>query len=155
MGRHDEIEGVLVHCDRDVLVVGAGAGPYDEIAGAPFQRARLGGVCSLLRVVVVALEALALAPCVGLVIVFALGVELAVVGETFAPLYDSLRLLVRMLPDHMSCLCCRDLCLIDVVALEGEFDRENNPMSQEVIPHVLLVLDLLYNDVRHSRIPRL
>ena len=155
MGRHDEIEGVLVHCDRDVLVVGAGPGLYDEIAGAPFQCARLGGVCSLLRVVVVALEALALAPCVGLVIVLALGVELAVVGETFAPLYESLRLLVRMLPDHMSCLCCRELCLIHVVAREGEFDRVNNPMRQELIPHVLLVLvvvalDLLYNDVWHS-----
>ena len=90
-----------------------------------------------------ALEALALAPCVGLLRVFALGVELAVDGDTLAHPYDSLRLLVRMLPDHMCCVCCREPCLIHVVAGEGEFDRENNPMSHEVIPRILLVLDLL------------
>ena len=76
-----------------------------------------------------ALVPLALAPCVGLLRVFALGVELAVDGDTLAHPYDSLRLLVRMLPDHMCCLCCREPCLIHVVDdWEGEFDRENNPM---------------------------
>ena len=54
MWRHDEIEGVLLHWDRDVLVMGSEAGsgaPFqcvqvmgsgpglydDELSGAPFQ----------------------------------------------------------------------------------------------------------------------
>ena len=48
----------------------------------------------------------ALAPRVGFPCVFALGVVLAVAGGALALPYDSLRLLVRMRPDHMSCLCC-------------------------------------------------
>ena len=92
-----------------------------------------------------ALVPLALAPCVGLLRVFALGVELAVDGDTLAHPYDSLRLLVRMHPDHMSCLCCRAPCTILVVARGGEFDRANNPMGRdEIFPQVPLDhLDLL------------
>ena len=65
MWRHDEIEGVLLHWDRDVLVMGSEAGsgaPFqcaqamgsetgiydDEMSGAPFQCAHVWGVCALL-----------------------------------------------------------------------------------------------------------
>ena len=61
------------------MVAGAGSGLHDEIAGAPVPCARLGGVGSLLLVVLVTLVALALGPCVGLLIVLVLGRELAVV----------------------------------------------------------------------------
>ena len=62
-----------------MLVAGAGSGLHDEIAGAPVPCARLGGVGSLLLVVLVALEALALEPCIGYLIVLVLGRGLAVV----------------------------------------------------------------------------
>ena len=66
VGIHDEIVGALVPGERLVLLAGAGSDLHDEIEDAPFPRARLGGVCSLVRVVVVALEALALGPWSGL-----------------------------------------------------------------------------------------
>ena len=55
-----------------VLVVGAGSGLHDEIAGALVPCVRLGGVGSLLLVVLVVLVALALGPCVGLLLLVVL-----------------------------------------------------------------------------------
>ena len=65
-----------------VLVVGAGADLYDEIAGAPVPCARLGGVGSLLLVVLVVLEALALDVCIGLLL---LVVVVALVALALGP----------------------------------------------------------------------
>ena len=62
-----------------VLVAGVGSGLYDEIADAPVPCERLGGVGSLLLGVLVALEALALEPCIGYLSVLVLGRGLAVV----------------------------------------------------------------------------
>ena len=70
---------------------------------------------------------LALAPCVLCLGVFALGVVLAVAGVAAALLSDPVRLLVRLSPDHMSCVCGCVPTIILVEALGGEFDRANDP----------------------------
>ena len=81
---------------------------------------------------------LALAPCVLCLGVFALGVELAVDDYTFPLLSDPVRLLVRVCPDHMSCVCCCVPSAILLDALGGEFDRANTPtgLGVEITPRI-------------------
>ena len=154
-----------------VLVAGAGSGLHDEIAGALVPCVRLGGVGSLLLVVLVvlvalalgpcvdllllvvlvALVALALGPCVGLVIVLVLGRVLAAVVLLLVLLAHTYGFDVGVLAEHLRGLCCPELQLFDVVAGEGELRRLNNPIREEIMSHprlvlVVVALDLPYND---------